>query len=83
MFPSPSILQHYTKFDPHTISTLKKLLGARFFGGSIDHLIHHQSIIPVFLGELNFPSIIQISTSTFLGCWALIIATLVNSFLIG
>ncbi len=40
MFPSPNILQHYVKFDIHTIATLEKLFGARSFGGSIGHLIH-------------------------------------------
>jgi hypothetical protein len=30
MFPFPAILQHYVKFNPHTIATLEKLLGVRF-----------------------------------------------------
>jgi hypothetical protein len=40
LFPSLSILQHYVKFDTHTINMLEKLLGAKCFGGSIGHLIH-------------------------------------------
>ncbi len=39
MFPSLGILQHYTKFNTHTIVTLEDLLGAASFGGFNDHLI--------------------------------------------
>jgi len=35
MFPSLNTLQHYVEFDIHTITTLKKLLGVKSFGGSI------------------------------------------------
>jgi hypothetical protein len=59
---------------------LKKLLRARSFGGSIDHLIRCQAIVPIFSSELNLPSIVQTSTPTFLGCWTLIIVTLVIHF---
>ncbi len=41
LFPSPSILQHYTKFDIHTIVTLEKLFDAESFDGSISHLVCH------------------------------------------
>ncbi len=39
LFPSPSILQHYTKFNIHTIVTLEKLFDVKSFDGSISHLI--------------------------------------------
>jgi len=48
VFPSPSILQHYAKFDIHTIATLEKLPGARSFGGFIGHLVFHQTNLFVF-----------------------------------
>jgi hypothetical protein len=41
MFPFLGILQHYAKFNIHTMVTLEKLLGARSFGGSIGHLANH------------------------------------------
>ncbi len=41
MFPSLGILQHYTKFNTHTIVTLVNLLGAGSFGGFNNHLICH------------------------------------------
>ncbi len=40
LFPSLGILQHYTKFNIHTIVMLENLLGAGSFGGFNDHLIH-------------------------------------------
>jgi hypothetical protein len=39
LFPSPSILQHYTKFNIHSIVTLEKLFDAESFVGSISHLV--------------------------------------------
>jgi hypothetical protein len=68
MFSFPSILQHYAKFDIHTIVTLKKLLGARSFGDSIDHLIHHQTKFCASLGMFNLPFVVWIATPAFLGC---------------
>jgi hypothetical protein len=50
MLPFLSILQHYAKFDAYTIATLDKLLDAKSFGGSIDHITRHQTII---CGSLN------------------------------
>jgi hypothetical protein len=44
VFPLPNILQHYTKFDVHTIIMLEKLLGSRSFGTTLDHLVHCQII---------------------------------------
>jgi hypothetical protein len=41
LFPSPNILQHYTKFDIHTIVTLEKLFDAKYFDGFINHLVCH------------------------------------------
>jgi hypothetical protein len=40
MFPSLGILQHYTKFNIHTIVMLENLSGARSFGGFNNHIIH-------------------------------------------
>jgi hypothetical protein len=40
LFPFLGILQHYTKFNIHTITTLDKLFGAGSFGGFIDQLAH-------------------------------------------
>jgi hypothetical protein len=80
VFPSPSILQHYTKFDTRTIVILEKLLGVRSFGGFIDHLAHHQAILLISLGKLGLLFIVWIVTPTFLGCWALIILALVTHF---
>jgi len=39
LFPSPSILQHYIKFDIHIIYTLENLFDAESFDGSISHLV--------------------------------------------
>jgi len=41
MFPSLGILQHYVEFNIHTITTMEKLFGVGFFGGSICHLVRH------------------------------------------
>jgi hypothetical protein len=54
MFPSLSILQHYTKFNIRTIATLEMLLGVGSFSGFIDHLVHHHGIFHVSSGGLNF-----------------------------
>ncbi len=58
MFPSLDILQHYVKLDTCMIITLEKLIGARSFGGSTNHLAYRQAILLAFLGGLNFPFII-------------------------
>jgi hypothetical protein len=42
----------------HTIITLEKLLGARSFGGSIDHLVHYQTMPPIFSNKLGFLSVV-------------------------
>jgi len=47
---------------------LEKLLGARSFGASIDHLIHHHATFPAFSGELGLPSMVQTIAFAFLGC---------------
>jgi hypothetical protein len=54
VFSSPSILQHYAKFDIRTIAMLEKLPGARSFGGFIGHLVCCQTNLFVFLGEFGF-----------------------------
>ncbi len=42
-------------FDTCTIATLEKLLGAKSFGGSIDHLTHCQAIFHVFSKYIRPP----------------------------
>jgi len=68
MFPSLSILQHYTKFNIRTIATLEMLLGVGSFSGFIDHLVHRQAIFLVFSGGLNFLFVVWAITPTFLEC---------------
>jgi len=80
MFPSLSSLQHYVEFDIHTITTLKELLGARSFGGSIGQLICHLVTFPASLGKLGLPFVVQTTSPTFFGCWALITFTFVIYF---
>jgi hypothetical protein len=80
VFPSPCILQHYTKFDVHTIVMSKKLLGSRSFGTTMGHLAHHQVVLPIFLKGLGLPSVVRHVALAFLGCWALIAITLVFHF---
>jgi len=79
MFLSSIILQHYTKFDTCTIAMLGKLLGARFFGGFIDHLAHRQATLLISLGKLGLLFIIW-TTPAFLRCRALIVLALVTRF---
>ncbi len=80
MFPSLNILQHYVKFDTCTIITLEKLFGARFFGGSINHLACCQATLLASLGGLSLPFIVWIIALAFLGCWALIAPTFIICF---
>jgi hypothetical protein len=80
MFPSLNILQHYVKFNIHTITTLEKLLGARSFGGSINHLTCRQATLPTSLGRFGLPYVVWTITPTFLWCWALIALALVIRF---
>jgi hypothetical protein len=80
MFPSPGILQHYTKFDICNIITLDKLLGEISFGGFISHLARHQAIFPTSLGGFGLLSIVRTTSPTFLGCWALITLAFVTHF---
>jgi hypothetical protein len=58
MFPSLGILQHYAKFNIHTMATLEKLLGVRSFGGSISHLTNHQAIFPTSSSGLGLHSVV-------------------------
>jgi hypothetical protein len=80
MFPSLNILQHYIEFDTHSIISLEKLFDVKSFGGSIVHLVCFQAMFLVSLGKFNFLSVVQIVTLSFLGCWALIVFTLVTHF---
>ncbi len=45
MFQFLGILQHYTKFDTCTITSLEKLLGVGSYGGYINHLTCHHAIL--------------------------------------
>ncbi len=55
IFPSPGILQHYTKFDVYIIVILEKLLKLRSFGTIAGHLAHRQVTFPTFFGGLGLP----------------------------
>jgi hypothetical protein len=55
IFPSWGILQHYAKFDGHTITMLKKLLGSKSFSTTMGHLACHQVIFLASLGGLGLP----------------------------
>jgi hypothetical protein len=59
---------------------LKKLLGSKSFGTMVSHLAHCQIIIHASVTGLPLPSMVRRATPTFLGCWALIIPTLVSHF---
>jgi len=78
MFQSLGILQHYTKFDTCTITSLEKLLGVGFYGGYINHLSSCHS--SCFFKWVQPPFVVWIIARTFLGCSALIVPTLVNHF---
>ncbi len=80
MFPSLNILQHYVKFDTYPIVTLEKLLSARSFGGSINHLACYQATLLASSSKLSLPFIVWTIALAFLGCWALIIPTFVICF---
>jgi hypothetical protein len=80
MFPSLGILQHYARFESHTIVMLEKLFGARSFGGFINHRAHHHAIFIASLGGLGLPPVVQIVAPAFLGCWALIALTFITCF---
>jgi len=80
MFPFLSILQHYVEFNTCTVITLEKSLGVGSFGGSINHLVHCQSTLPVFLDMFGLSFMVRIVAPVFLGCWALIALTLVIHF---
>jgi hypothetical protein len=53
MFPFPSILQHYAKFDIRTISTSEKLLITGSSGSFINHLACCQVVIPASSNGFN------------------------------
>jgi hypothetical protein len=73
-------LQHYIKFDAHTIIMLEKLLRSRSFGIIMGHLAHCQVTIHASLGRLGLPLMIGHVALAFLRCWALIAHTLVFHF---
>jgi hypothetical protein len=78
--PSPSTLQHYAKFDIHTIVVLEKLLDVRTFGGFIGHLAHPQTTFIAFSNGLGFLFVVWIVALAFLRCWALLILALIIRF---
>jgi hypothetical protein len=55
VLPFLGILQHYVEFDIRTIAMLEKLVGARFFGGSIGHLACCHATFLASSGGLNLP----------------------------
>jgi hypothetical protein len=77
-FHFPCILQHYTEFDTHTIIMLEMLLGAGSFGGSINHLTCRHATLLGSSSKLGLPFVVWTISPTFLGCWALIIFTLIT-----
>jgi hypothetical protein len=80
IFPSPSILQRYTKFDACTITMLEKILGLGSFGTIVGHLAHCQVTFLTSSGGLGFPLVVQCAILAFLKCWVLIIFALVSHF---
>lgn len=42
VFSSPSMLQHYAKFDSHIVNTLERLLGVGSLSVMVGHLGHQQ-----------------------------------------
>ncbi len=44
------------------------------------HLTCHQITFPISLGGLGLPSMVQFTALAFLGCWALIVPTLIFHF---
>jgi len=67
-FSSPNIVQHYVKFDLHTIVTLEKLLNTRSFSTIIDHLVFRQIILPTSLRGIGFHLVVQFVALVFLRC---------------
>jgi hypothetical protein len=59
---------------------LEKLLNARSFCGFIDHLVRHWATFFASLGKFGLPSIVKTTACAFLGCWALIVPTLITCF---
>jgi hypothetical protein len=59
---------------------LEKLLGARSFGGSIDHLAHRQATLLISLGGIDFHFTVWTIAPAFLKCWALIILEIIIHF---
>jgi hypothetical protein len=58
MFPFLGFLQHYIKFNIHTITMLEKLLGVGFFSGFIDHLPCHHATLLASLSGFDLLSIV-------------------------
>jgi len=63
-----------------TITTLENLLGVKSFDNTMGHLAHCQVILHAFSRGLGLPLVLQLTTFAFLGCWVLIIPTLVICF---
>jgi hypothetical protein len=74
-------LCHITITHPTCIIVmLEKLLGAKSFGGSINHLACRQAILLAYLGGFDLLFIIWTIALAFLGCQALITPTFVIHF---
>ncbi len=59
---------------------MEKLIGAGSFGGFINHLTCHHATLPTSLSKFNLLFMVQTTILTFLGCWALIVHTLLIHF---
>jgi hypothetical protein len=59
---------------------LEKLLGSRSFGTIISHLVYYQVTFPISSRGLGLSLVVRCFAPAFLGCWALIIFTLVFHF---
>jgi hypothetical protein len=67
IFPSLSILQHYTKFDVYTI-VMEKLLKSLSFGTIVGHLARSQVTFPISFKVLGLPLVVQHVSPAFLRC---------------
>jgi hypothetical protein len=55
IFPFLSILQHYTKFDSHTMAMLEELLSVKSLDIMVGHLVCHQITLLVSSKGLVYP----------------------------
>ncbi len=55
-------------------------MGVRSFDNTMGHLAHFQVTLHAFSRGLDLPLVLQLTTLAFLGCWVVIIPTLVPCF---